>query len=266
MSSEGTNVRCTRTLGHGEDGVERVLPTGAPTAFRIWKAGDNPTDFGVHRFTDRSARLLMTEQAVRGNLYSIDVDHLSVSPSQAPPEARKAVGWHRLELRDSSEGPELWATDVEWTDAVREGLERQPPEWRYFSPAYEIDKASGEIVSYTNTALTNTPATWSVTALAVRSGSSRIEPPESMSSAIPIAATRAYGAQRAARLPPGEHADLRRRMSGEPAQRTIGWDPDHPHDLVFPQIDKEEARRILAARAAEGRDGPPRNPNRGQRS
>lgn len=50
----------------------------APTSFRIWRPGANPTDMGVHRFTPRSARLLLTSQAQRGNICSIDYDHLSL--------------------------------------------------------------------------------------------------------------------------------------------------------------------------------------------
>lgn len=135
----------------------------APNEFRIWRSGANPTDHGVHFFTERSAALLMQEQAARGNLYSIDVDHLSLS-KDAPVESRKAVGWHRLEVR----GEELWAVQVQWTDTVRAGLEKSPPEWRYFSPAYDVDEQTGEIISYLNTALTNNPATWSVTALSTK--------------------------------------------------------------------------------------------------
>lgn len=148
-----------------EAGVERPSPGAAPTAFRIWKAGDNPTDYGVHRFTKESANMLLAQQGVRGNLYSIDVDHLSHN-EKAPPESRKAVGWHTLAVRDSEAGPELWAENVEWTDEVKAGLEAKVPEWRYFSPAYAVDKKTGEILSYSNTAITNNPATHRVTALA----------------------------------------------------------------------------------------------------
>jgi flagellar biosynthesis GTPase FlhF len=148
-----------------DDGVERPAPGKAPTAFRIWKAGENPTDYGVHRFTKESANLLMADQGVRGNLYSIDVDHLSHDP-KAPPENHEAMGWHKLATRETSEGPELWAVDVEWTDEVKAGLESKVPKWRYFSPAYAVDKKTGEILSYTNTAITNSPATHRVTALA----------------------------------------------------------------------------------------------------
>jgi hypothetical protein len=153
------------------DGVERG-PDGAPTAFRIWKAGANPTDHGMHVFSARSAELLMAEQAARGNALSIDVDHMSLS-TNAPPENHKAVGWHKLEVRSSAAGPELWACDVQWTEAVRPGLIANPPEWKFFSPAYDVTKETGEIVGYLNCALTNNPATWSVTALATSTSTTR---------------------------------------------------------------------------------------------
>lgn len=139
---------------------------GAPTAFRIWKAGDNPTDLGVHRFTERSAALLIEQQERRGNLFSIDYDHLSLDRDR-PATAGQAAGWHSLEVRDSDEGPELWAVAVEWCAPAKAGLEEDPPRWRYFSPAYEVDK-DGEIFSYVNLALCINPRTWNVTQLATR--------------------------------------------------------------------------------------------------
>lgn len=143
------------------DGVE-LGPDGAPAAFRIWRNGDNATDMGVHRFTDRSASELMAAQSERGNEFSIDCDHMSLLGT-APPESRKAVGWHRLSVRPDG----LWAVDVRWAPFVVAGLTSDPPEWKYFSPAYETNKA-GEIIRYMNTALTNNPRTWNVTALAAQ--------------------------------------------------------------------------------------------------
>lgn len=151
------------SVGAPSDGVE-LGPDGAPIAFRIWKNGANATDMGVHKFTKRSAEELMASQAMRGNEFSIDVDHLSLSES-APPESRKAVGWMKLAVRPDG----LWAVDVRWTAAVVAGLTADPPEWRYFSPAYNTDSKTNEIVQYLNTALTNNPRTWNVTALAAQS-------------------------------------------------------------------------------------------------
>jgi phage I-like protein len=165
LNAEGT----TRILGAmmaaltTGDGVE-LDAAGLPAAFRIWRGGSNETDMGDHKFTKKSAALVMAEQAKRGNELSIDVDHMSLN-DQAPIENHAAVGWHKLDVRDGEGGPELWAVDVRWAARVQAGLKAQPPEWKFFSPAYDVNKA-GEIVSYLNLALTNNPATWGVTALA----------------------------------------------------------------------------------------------------
>lgn len=144
------------------DGVERG-PGGPPTAFRIWRAGDNVTDHGPTFFTERSGALLLEEQARRVNRYSIDINHLSLDKT-APLENQRAVGWFSIDVRDG----ELWAVDVEWTLLVLDGLCKSPPEWRYHSPAYDVHPETGEVISLLNLALTNTPATWGVTALASR--------------------------------------------------------------------------------------------------
>lgn len=145
------------------DGVERLTEADPPSAFRIWKSGENVTDHGPTRFTERSALLLMAEQLKRGNRYSMDVNHLSLN-HDAPIQNQRAVGFFSIDVREG----ELWAVDCEWTDLVRAGLVSNPPEWKYFSPAYEIDKETSEVVSLLNCALTNNPATHHVTALATR--------------------------------------------------------------------------------------------------
>lgn len=139
----------------------------APVAFRIWKAGRNMTDDGPTIFSERSAKLLMAEQARRGNIYSSDYDHLSLLTNR-PATAGQASGWHRLEVRDGEDGPELWAVDVEWCAEAKAGIEAKPPKWRYFSPAYDIDPETREVISYLNLALCINPKTWHNNALASR--------------------------------------------------------------------------------------------------
>jgi hypothetical protein len=156
----------TISLALPDDGIERAMPGGPPVAFRIWRFGENMTDHGMTLFSERSAALLMAEQAARGNPYSIDIDHMSLDPC-APLANHKAVGRHRLEVR---EGDGLWAVMVELCEMIRSGLACDPPEWLSFSPAYDLDKDTGEVISYINTAITNNPATWNVTQLATRTG------------------------------------------------------------------------------------------------
>jgi hypothetical protein len=160
---EARQGKATRLDAMTTDGVERSDPSGPPSAFRIWKAGVNITDHGNTVFSDRSAELLMAQQAARGNRFPIDVDHLSLNV-EAPLESRRAVGWFSIDVRDG----ELWAVDVEWSDTVKAGLVKEPPEWRYHSPAYDQDAETGEVTCLLNLAITNLPATHEVTALASR--------------------------------------------------------------------------------------------------
>lgn len=143
------------------EGVERADPQGPPTAFRIWLFGENMTDHGLVLFTERSAVALSEAQDARGNLYPIDVNHMSLD-MHTPIENQRAVGWHRLEVREDG----LWAIEVTWDPMIAKGLTAEPPAWRYFSPAYDVDEMTQEVVKYLNSALTNLPATWNVTALA----------------------------------------------------------------------------------------------------
>ena len=143
------------------DGVERSEANGPPTAFRIWKKGSNVTDHGPTVFSERSAALLLAEQAKRGNRYSIDVDHMSLD-KDAPIENHAAVGWFSLDVR----GGDLWATNIEWVnDNIRAGLTKGA--WKYMSPAYDVDE-DGEVTSFLNLSLTANPATHATTALASR--------------------------------------------------------------------------------------------------
>jgi phage I-like protein len=161
----------TRILHHAtlnavmaEDGVERPAPGKAPTAFRIWRAGENKADDGSVFFTPDSAEKLMTEQASKGRPLSIDYDHLSLAEDR-PAEAGKAAGWHAIEARDTDSGPELWAVNVDWCTAAKEGLEAKPPTWRFFSPAFYTDEER-QVTSYINLALCINPMTHGIPSLA----------------------------------------------------------------------------------------------------
>lgn len=76
-------------------------------------------------------------------------------------------------MRDTDEGPELWAVDVEWCLEARAGIESRPPLWRYFSPAYSVDPGTGEITGYVNLALCINPRTFNAQELAAWSAGSR---------------------------------------------------------------------------------------------
>lgn len=160
-----TAIRKHALVTMSDDGVERLGPGRAPSAFRIWRAGENVADDGSVFFTEQSAQALLVEQASRARPYSIDFDHLSLSTNR-PAEAGRAAGYHVLEARkDASGAPELWAINVEWCADVRAGLEEDPPRWRYFSPAFVVDE-DAVIASYVNLALCINPMTHGIPLLA----------------------------------------------------------------------------------------------------
>lgn len=146
--------------------VERPAPGQAPTAFRVWQAGENTADDGSIFFTKESAEKLMAEQDARGRIYSIDFDHLSLL-SDRPAESGRAAGWHTLEVRDGEGGPELWAINIEWCADVKSGLEEVPPRWRFFSPAFGVN-ADGVVTTYVNFALCINPLTHKLPSLSAR--------------------------------------------------------------------------------------------------
>ena len=142
--------------------LERPAPGRAPSAFKIWPAGEVPTDHGTFIFSERSAQLLMAEQEAKGLPYPFDIDHLSRELS-APQHARQAVGWHRIEVRSG----ELWAVACEWQPEIRKALEQDPPGWRFYSPVFTYDPETREILRYLGCSLTNLPATHDATDLAI---------------------------------------------------------------------------------------------------
>lgn len=146
--------------------VERAAPGQAPTAFRLFAAGENTADDGTVLFTKASADALIAEQDARARLYPSDFDHLSLITDR-PAESGRASGWHRLEVRADADGnPELWAVDIEWCADAKAGLEEQTPRWRYFSPAFKRSTETNEVVSYVNFALCINPLTHGLPSLA----------------------------------------------------------------------------------------------------
>ncbi|MBX3204012.1 MAG: hypothetical protein KF764_03025 [Labilithrix sp.] len=170
MSKAPVQYRGSNISVDSTDGVERPGPGQAPTAFRIWRAGANVCKWvgsepETFFFTKKSVELLAAAQAESGLLYMFDLDHRSLKPRTK--EDGDAVGWHRLEFRPDKDGnAECWAAGCEWEPEVKAGIESKPPKRRYFSPVWNVDPDTNEIVSYVNCALTNSPATLNIPSLA----------------------------------------------------------------------------------------------------
>ena len=131
---------------------------GAPTEFRILRAGLNRTEKGDFLFDEEAAASVMAAYTAKGlSKLQVDFEHQSmVAPPGGGDAAKPAAGWFKPEVR----GGELWATEVAWTARAAAMLapEKGAPEYRFFSPVLRFDEDTRRIRSLKNLALTNDPA------------------------------------------------------------------------------------------------------------
>jgi hypothetical protein len=131
-----------------------------PREIQLWDAGDNPTDYGIHKFTARSAELLSSEYATRGNPLLVDIEHGGATDDDGHPRA--TAGYAKLEIRDGAP----WLS-FDWSDVGREQI--ATGQRRYLSPEYDVDKKTGEITRLVRVALVAEPGTHHARLLASRS-------------------------------------------------------------------------------------------------
>jgi phage I-like protein len=124
-----------------------------PAAFQIFALGETPTSKGTLLFDAEAATQVMAAFQAQGNELSIDYEHQSLTD---PPVRAPAAAWFGLEVRADG----LWAVNVRWTPDADAHL--RAGEYRYFSPAVELDSDTGRVLRLINLALTNLPATRSM--------------------------------------------------------------------------------------------------------
>jgi phage I-like protein len=129
-----------------------------PTEFRIFKAGENPSEKGLFIFDEKSALSVMEEYAAHNKPMLFDYNHGTTLGAEATPEQSLAAGQFVPEVRNG----ELWAKDIKWTDRARSFL--AAGEYRLFSPYFTHDK-EGRVERLINVALTNLPALDGIPAL-----------------------------------------------------------------------------------------------------
>lgn len=134
---------------------------GLPTAFRLFKAGENETTKGTFIFDGRAAEMVLAAAGERGVELAIDLEHLALDQESRgyDPDAR---GWFQLEVRNG----ELWAVNVRWTpDGTRRLSEKTQ---RYISPAFTAND-DGRVTEIVSIALVAMPATHGTPALVAAS-------------------------------------------------------------------------------------------------
>jgi len=112
-----------------------------------------PADVAAWRMdADIAARLVAAADA-RSTPYVLDYDHASLTAASTGARAPAAAWFKRLEWVD---GVGLFAVGVEWTAAAAEMV--AAGEYRFTSPVFIYDPATGAVVALINAGLTNNPA------------------------------------------------------------------------------------------------------------
>lgn len=138
----------------------------APTDFRVIPAGEfrawdgRPSECPAWVCTEDDGRRIVAELAARTRKSVIDYEHATLKAKREAVKAPAAGWFERAEWR--SDG--LWLIGVAWTAlAAREIADKA---YRYISPVFSYDSASGRVRSLLHAALTNEPGLDNLTDLA----------------------------------------------------------------------------------------------------
>lgn len=223
----------------------------APSRFRIWRAGDNPGDYGSCRFTARAAVAVMAAYEARGgNLLPIDIEHNTnpkANPDLDPSDPPRTGGYAGLRLVETAEGPELWADPVRWSDFARAQIEGG--ERGYISPDWALDADTREPLRLNKVSLVMEPATYGINLLASASETRRITMDKDLMMALLKAAQAA-----ASGATDGDFKAMAGDLAAQLTDRakTMGVDPSASTD-AGPASDAAGAR--AAADTKDAKDG-----------
>lgn len=132
-------------------------PGTPPARLQLWNVGDNPTDYGVHRWTERSIKEVCSHYEARGNPLQIDIEHAGfVGPDGQP---LPSAGMCSLELENGA--PVLV---FDWSAVGVEQIATK--QRRYLSPEYFVDEKTGEITGLVRVSLVADPGTHNARILA----------------------------------------------------------------------------------------------------
>jgi len=149
-------ARGTTPAGYGYD-LAPAADGKAPTEFRIFANGVNTSDKGDFVFDETAAKSVMAAFGKKGAHLTMDYEHQAFnSASNGQPAPNSAKAWTPEVRLDASGKPELWATNVQWTDKAAAMI--AAGEYNHFSPAFEADPKTMRVERIVNMALTNIPA------------------------------------------------------------------------------------------------------------
>lgn len=147
-----------------------------PTALRLLPSGtfgaSDGRPQGPWQLTDADGQRLVAEMAARQSDRYIDYEHATLLAKQTGQPAPAAGWFSALEWRP---GDGLWAVGIEWTAAAAERIAAR--EYRYISPLFSYDAASGRVLQLLGASLTNDPGLDGLTDLAALAAQSLLSNP-----------------------------------------------------------------------------------------
>ena len=125
-----------------------ALAGNAPREVQLIPFGRHETEKGVFVLDSEGARSVLEHFGAKQNEMAIDYEHQGLTGAEAP-----AAGWIKSLSDRGAEG--IWA-EVEWTPRAEHYLKGR--EYRYLSPVFLKDAATGQVVRLMGAGLTNRPA------------------------------------------------------------------------------------------------------------
>ncbi|HQU77994.1 MAG TPA: phage protease [Azonexus sp.] len=138
----------------------QLLPAGV---FRAADGSGRPADAPHWKIDAAGAARLIARVAARANPLVIDYEHQTLYTEKNGQPA-PAAGWFAGSALEWRDGAGLFAS-VDWTPVAAGRI--ADGEYRYISPVFEYDRATGEVVDLRMAALTNNPGLHGMAAVAL---------------------------------------------------------------------------------------------------
>lgn len=139
----------------------QLLPAGT---FRASDGSGRPTDAPHWKLDGAIAARLIARVAAKANPLVIDYEHQTLFAEKNGQPA-PAAGWFAGKSLEWRDGAGLFATAPEWTPPAAARIANG--EYRFISPVFEYDRASGEVLDLRMAALTNNPGLAGMAAVAL---------------------------------------------------------------------------------------------------
>ena len=139
----------------------QLLPAGV---FRSNDGSGRPADAPHWKLDGAAAARLIARVAAKANPLVIDYEHQTLYAEKNGQKA-PAAGWFAGKSLQWRDGVGLFAVDPEWTPAAAGHIASR--EYRFISPVFEYDRASGEVLDLRMAALTNNPGLSGMAAVAL---------------------------------------------------------------------------------------------------